>query len=225
MSRPADPHAKIDLLRAAEEVYLEHGLEKARIEDITGRAGRSKGAFYLHFESKEDAFRQIVEAFLARLSGCIDRSNNVFMLADRDPQAFLASCREVDLEVLEFMWQNRGVVQLMLEGGGSSEFGYLIDEFAERSRQNTKQLLRWGVDQGLYRADLDVEVGSLVISGAYDRVVRDLVRQNRKPDLQALVTALQQMLLNGAAGAELREVSIGSIDSRVKNHHQRGKRA
>src|SRR3954454_1276511 len=143
MSRPADPNAKIDLLRAAEEVFIEHGLDKARIEDITARAGRSKGAFYLHFDSKEEAFRQIVETFVARLSACIDSANDAFMTAAGEPNDFLQRCAEIDLEILEFMWQNRGVVQLMLEGGGSADFGYLIDEFAERSRENTKRLLQW----------------------------------------------------------------------------------
>jgi AcrR family transcriptional regulator len=218
MSRPADPNAKIDLLRAAEEVFLEHGLEKARIEDITARAGRSKGAFYLHFESKEEAFRQIVETFVARLSGCIDAANDVHITAAGDPESFLQRCAEIDLEILDFMWQNRGVVQLMLEGGGSIDFNYLIDEFAERSRQNTKRLLAWGAEHGLYRADLDFEVASLVMSGAYDRIVRDLVRRDRKPDLRALVTGLQKMLLVGAASGRVREL----IDSKVRN---RGKRA
>jgi AcrR family transcriptional regulator len=218
MSRPADPNAKIDLLRAAEEVFLEHGLERARIEDITGRAGRSKGAFYLHFESKEEAFRQIVETFVARLSGCIDAANDAHLTAVAEPESFLQRWAEIDLEILEFMWQNRGVVQLMLEGGGSFDFNYLIDEFAERSRENTKRLLEWGAEHGLYRADLDVDVASLVMSGAYDRVVRDLVRRQRKPDLRAVVAELQKMLLVGAAHVRLREV----IDSKVRN---RGKRA
>jgi hypothetical protein len=106
----------------------------------------------------------------------------------------------------------------MLEGGGSFDFNYLIDEFAERSRENTKRLLEWGAEHGLYRADLDVDVASLVMSGAYDRVVRDLVRRQRKPDLRAVVAELQKMLLVGAAHVRLREV----IDSKVRN---RGKRA
>ncbi|MEO8877136.1 MAG: helix-turn-helix domain-containing protein, partial [Polyangiaceae bacterium] len=63
MSRTADPKAKIALLRSAEVVFAERGLTSARIEEITKRAGLSKGAFYLHFESKEVAFRQVVESF------------------------------------------------------------------------------------------------------------------------------------------------------------------
>jgi AcrR family transcriptional regulator len=214
MSRPPDPHAKVDLLRAAEEVFLEHGLEKARIEDITGRAHRSKGAFYLHFKSKEDAFKQIVEGFIARLTTCIHGS--LHQLEKVPLGDFLQTCREIDIEVLDFLWQNRGVCRLMLEGGGSTQFNYMIDEFAERSRQNTKRLLRWGVDKGIYRADIDVEIASLVISGAYDRVARELIPRERKPDLSALVSELQKMLLAGAAAPALREM----VDSKVKNRRR-----
>src|ERR1700679_4273626 len=71
MSRPADRRTKIELLRAAEGVFVEHGLGAAKVEDITARAGVSKGAFYLHFESKEDCFRQIVEGFVAKLATCV----------------------------------------------------------------------------------------------------------------------------------------------------------
>ena len=72
MSRPADRRAKIELLRAAEAVFVEHGLGASKVEDITARASVSKGAFYLHFESKEDCFRQIVEGFVAKLASCLD---------------------------------------------------------------------------------------------------------------------------------------------------------
>src|SRR5580693_286916 len=72
MPRPADRRAKIELLRAAEAVFVEHGLTAAKVEDITARAGVSKGAFYLHFPTKEDCFRQIVEGFLAKLASCLD---------------------------------------------------------------------------------------------------------------------------------------------------------
>ena len=66
MSRTPDLMAPVALLRTAEEVFAEKGLEGARVEEIARRAKVSKGAFYLHFESKEEAFREVVESFLAR---------------------------------------------------------------------------------------------------------------------------------------------------------------
>jgi len=68
MPRTADRRAKIELLLAAEAVFAEHGLAAAKVEDITARARVSKGAFYLHFESKEDCWRQIMEGFIAKLA-------------------------------------------------------------------------------------------------------------------------------------------------------------
>src|SRR5438874_4707043 len=112
MPRPADPTAKIDLLRAAEQVFVEHGVDHAKIEDITGRAGHSKGSFYLHFGSKEDAFRQIVETMLARLAACLDESELLYADSVDDVGEFLEHWRAKDLEMFEFIWANRRVVGL-----------------------------------------------------------------------------------------------------------------
>jgi AcrR family transcriptional regulator len=104
MSRPGDPNAKIDLLRAAEAVFIAHGLEKARVEDITALAGRSKGSFYLHFETKEDVFRQIVETLLARLATCIDEPPPESGGGPVDLAALLERSLQRDVEVFEFLW-------------------------------------------------------------------------------------------------------------------------
>src|SRR5215210_765850 len=95
MPRPADRRAKIDLLRAAEAAFTEHGLAAAKVEDITARAGVSKGAFYLHFESKEDCFRQIIEGFLARLAACIELED----------QAKALTSMSTSLPELRALWQ------------------------------------------------------------------------------------------------------------------------
>lgn len=222
MARPVDPHAKIELLRAAEQVFVEHGLEKARVEEITARAGRSKGSFYLHFESKEEAFQQIVESTLLRLVSfldCMTPRADAHVAPTLEEQ--LAAAIEREIELFEFLWQNRGVMRLMLQGGGGAQFGYLIDEFAERARERCKEMLRDGVARGLHRPDLDIEVASLFISGAYDRLARQLVRLDKKPDLRAWIVGVQRVLLAGIAGPELRAL----FDRPVSEAHARPRRA
>jgi AcrR family transcriptional regulator len=195
MARPSDVHAKIDLLRAAEQVFVESGLEKARVEDITARAGRSKGSFYLHFESKEDAFRQIVESFLARLAAMIDCPPD----PNGDFEAVVETWHEKDVELFEYFWQNRAVAKLLLHGGSSAQFRYMIDAFADRARINCKMLVEIGKERGYYRADVDADVAALVIAGAYDRVVRELVEASKKPNVRAWLGAMQDLLLRGLA--------------------------
>ncbi len=59
------PHQIID---AAIEVFGEHGLAGARLEDIAKRAGLSKGTIYLYFPNKEALFKEMVrETLVARL--------------------------------------------------------------------------------------------------------------------------------------------------------------
>ncbi|MDB4970804.1 MAG: acrR [Myxococcales bacterium] len=213
MPRPADPNAKIDLLRAAEEVFVECGVDHAKIEEITGRAGHSKGSFYLHFGSKEDAFRQIVETMLARLAACLEESEALYAENISDIGEYLEHWRAKDLEMFDFIWGNRRVMRLMLEGGGSSQFGYLIDQFAQRSREQAKRALALGIRQGLYRAELDVEIASMMLAGGYDRVAREIVKQERKPDLAGMLAAVQRFCLVGLAAPTL----AGFIDSQVNN--------
>jgi AcrR family transcriptional regulator len=53
-ARPAE------IVEAALDVFAEKGFAAARLDDIAHRAGVSKGALYLYFETKEDLFRAVV---------------------------------------------------------------------------------------------------------------------------------------------------------------------
>mgnify|MGYP001548581743 FL=1 len=50
------------ILHAALDVFGEHGLAGARLEDIARRAGVSKGTIYLYFPNKEALFREMVRS-------------------------------------------------------------------------------------------------------------------------------------------------------------------
>jgi AcrR family transcriptional regulator len=56
--RPADRPAEI--LAAALEVFAARGFQAARLEEVAKRAGVSKGALYLYFETKAELFRAVV---------------------------------------------------------------------------------------------------------------------------------------------------------------------
>jgi AcrR family transcriptional regulator len=211
MARPHDPNTKIELLRAATAVFVECGLDRARVEDITARAGRSKGSFYLHFSSKEEAFRQIVESTLARLADCIEEAP---LPSDqmRSVEETLGVWVNNDTQVFEFLWQNRRIMALLLAGGSSAHFRYLVDEFAERCQNNARQWIEWGIDQGIYRKDLDIEVCCYMISGAYDRLARQIVQREERPNIREWVSQLQCMFLQGIGSDHACKV----IDSTVK---------
>ena len=59
-----------EILEAALKVFAEKGFAGARMEDIAGRAGVTKGTIYLYFENKEDVFKTLVrDSIGATLAG------------------------------------------------------------------------------------------------------------------------------------------------------------
>jgi AcrR family transcriptional regulator len=96
------------LLDAAEQVFVRDGFEAAQLDEIAATAGRSKGAVYTHFKSKEDLFlalfehrtRTYVESFVASVRKCTTRQQG--MKAFRDFYVGLVKDRTWPILTLEF---------------------------------------------------------------------------------------------------------------------------
>jgi AcrR family transcriptional regulator len=202
MPRPSDPHARARLLDAARTVFSERGLDRAKVEDITSRAQLSKGAFYLHFESKEEAFRELLSGVISELEKMVSDSSEQQLAASPLPAGFaeyLEDCHIRNVAMYEFVWENRAIMAMVLEGGGSASYQHLIEEFALRAQQQTVALIQHGIDVGLYRTDVDLNVAAAFIAGGFDRLARQLVRTHSKPDLDAMLREVQDLFLGGIA--------------------------
>jgi TetR/AcrR family transcriptional regulator, transcriptional repressor for nem operon len=74
-TKPAEQR-RADLLAAGQALFLAKGITATSLEDITHRAGVSKGLFYLYFHSKEDLVlalqEQFSNQFAARIRAAIE---------------------------------------------------------------------------------------------------------------------------------------------------------
>ena len=219
MSRIADPRTKIELLRAAESVFAEHGLSASKVEHITARAGVSKGAFYLHFESKDDCWRQIIEGFVAKLASCIDDPGDAGESLHENATEHLARWHRHDLEIFEFCWLNRAILKMVLAGGGGVPYAYLIDELAARMAETSEAWLRQAMSAGVYREDLEPRVVAALISGAYERLVRELIGLPKRPDIAAWSHQALSLFTCGLLTEEARRVLDREVstDARRRN--------
>ncbi|HEY0777760.1 MAG TPA: TetR/AcrR family transcriptional regulator [Gemmatirosa sp.] len=87
------PH---QILEAALEIFGEHGLVGARLEDIARRAGIAKGTIYLYFPNKEALFREVIRQTV------IDRLDRLAVDLSADPDASAA----VQLDACMAQWWN-----------------------------------------------------------------------------------------------------------------------
>lgn len=202
MSRTPDLHAKISLLRAAEDVFAQKGLALAKVEEISRRAGLSKGAFYLHFDSKEDAFKEVVESFLARCAAIFRAPEDAGVGALPDgPAEMLAYSLDRDEHAFEFLWQNRHIITIIERCNGPHE--YLLDTYLEVIRQNTGAWCDAWRQRGLFRADLDTGLAAILLVGAYRGLVRKLIASAVRPPIRAWLAEAQDLFVRGLGSAKL----------------------
>lgn len=192
-------------------MFSDRGLSAAKVEDITTRAGVSKGAFYLHFESKEDCFRQIVEGVLARLATAAKSANHNQIQSPEDIPSLLENRLHESIELFEFCWQNRGIMKMILDGGGGSPYAYLIDEFAAGIVAHHEAWISQAASRGLYRSDIDPAIVARLISGTYERLIRELIKQAKRPDIETWARQAQDLITRGLFAPNVRTI----VDQKV----------
>lgn len=196
MSRPADPLAKPKLLLAAREEFARAGMSEARVEDIARRAGLSKGSFYLHFKSKEEVFRALLDHFLVEVSRyseqCRPKLENARTV--EDVRLFF---RAQDAQMLEFLWSNRDILGVFYQAGASPQYQHILNAFLDAQANVAIAQIRELQVRGLYRAALDPEVVGHCVVGIYHNLTRQLVASRSKPDLERIAESIVTLILFG----------------------------
>lgn len=215
MARPRDPLARSALIAAARREFVRSGLQKARIEDITGASGLSKGAFYLHFESKEALFRGLVDELETQFERL--RSAREFayielmsrgMPGRGNPAPFLTELRELegsgDLKVLELLWEWRDVADVLLRGSQGTEFETVMWTLLDRESERVESTCRVMQRAGMLRDDVPPELLGSMMVGTYLLMVRRMVKLTAKPDFEPWVNTLHLLIGEGATSPSLR---------------------
>ncbi|HEX6524035.1 MAG TPA: TetR/AcrR family transcriptional regulator [Streptosporangiaceae bacterium] len=155
--RPRSEQAEQAIIDAALELFGERGVDGVCVEAVAARAGVGKATIYRRWSSKEDLL-------LAAL-GSLKRPL---------PQPRGVSVREDLIELLESMVGDandpRYVRQFAMLHGEAEAYPRLMARYAETvvepRREVVRSVLRRGVTTGELRADLDVEIGLLALTGA-----------------------------------------------------------
>jgi AcrR family transcriptional regulator len=111
------------MLRAARDVFTEHGFAEANVADVVRRAGSSVGSLYHHFGGKTELFLALwEEAQAAHEEGAATAVAKAREAGETDPlELFVAGARAF----LEVAWEHRDLVRLFMDGDGPPGFELL----------------------------------------------------------------------------------------------------
>ncbi|MCI0573381.1 MAG: TetR/AcrR family transcriptional regulator [Myxococcaceae bacterium] len=219
MARPADPHARFALTSAARAEFVKRGIRGARIEDITAACGLSKGAFYLHFDSKEALFRDVVTALTGELERLTEerirlveglfrdlaRSRSRLSAADQAERVERVFCLEVEADerLLELFWDNRDVIEVLISGCQGTEFEGQFWRMVDREVHRVGHNMECLQGLGACRPDVPPELFGSLLVGAYVVVAKQLGKAKAKPDLAAWARSLHRLIHEGASPGHL----------------------
>jgi AcrR family transcriptional regulator len=151
---PASATRREELLGIAAGLFAAKGFTNTTVRDIADAAGILSGSLYHHFDSKESMVDEILRTFQEELFGQYD----AILASDADPLAKLERAVLVSFDAIDqhhdevAIFQNDAAYLLTFE-----RFAYL----GERNRQSREvwlTLLQNGIDAGVLRADLDIEL-------------------------------------------------------------------
>ena len=148
------------LIDSALRLFGEKGYAVTSVQEITTGAGVTKGAFYHHFESKEDLLRLIHDEFidyqLAILRMSLDAEEPPDVRLRELLKSLLASTTKYIANVTVFYQERRHLTgaQYKAMKRKRDEFDRLFLEVIQR-----------GVDERVFRADLDPRIVGLGILG------------------------------------------------------------
>ena len=161
-----DLRAKI--LKTASELFFKFGIRSVSIDDICNELHISKKTFYTVFKQKDELVVELLDAILHK------KEKDYRIVIDQE-------CNVLDMLVQNFKKMRGHSIEKHLA------FGYDLEKFypelwhthlvkmKELDQTYTAQMLQKGIEQGMYREDLNVEATSVFVSNVVPDTLKELM--------------------------------------------------
>jgi TetR/AcrR family fatty acid metabolism transcriptional regulator len=180
------------ILRAAVDVFAEHGYFNARVAQIAKAAGVADGTIYLYFEGKEDLlitiFREHTRGYLVTLE---ERMAGVELAEDR--------LRCAVRHHLETLGRDRSLaVVSQVELRHSLKFMSLFSQQEVADYLNViRKIVEHGQELGAFRRSVHPQLAAKAIFGVLDEMVTSWILSDKDYDLAAHSEQVADLILTG----------------------------
>ena len=158
---------KKQILECSMEIFSKKGYYETHVEEIIKKAKVGKGTFYRYFKNKENLFHSLLLKFLD------DWEDSVFInpskLRNNNIDDFF---RLLIKQSFIFFEQNEYLCNICLRivPGLSEVFEPFLEKYENRILSYIIRYLKVGMKLGHLRSDLNIEIVSNIIAGAFFRI-------------------------------------------------------
>lgn len=180
------------IIDAAVRVIAKHGYHNAQVSRIAKEAKVADGTIYLYFENKDDI---LISLFNEKMGQFIEACR------ERIQQAQTA-----DQKIYEIISNHLGlmagdpdmaiVTQIELRQS-NPEVNQGIGSVLKKYFNLIEDVIREGMEVGIFREDLDIRMARVMIFGTIDQAATSWIMKQFKFDLISLVDPIHNLFLNG----------------------------
>ncbi|HTP00050.1 MAG TPA: TetR/AcrR family transcriptional regulator [Anaerolineales bacterium] len=158
------------LLDAALKEFAIHGYEATRVEDICAAADVSKGAFYHHFESKQELFLSLMNSWMQAIDEGLRE-----LYKPTVPETLVAMT-DIVPDILTAAWQQLPMLmEFWLQASRDQEVWEASIEPYRHFRKFFTGLVEQGIREGTLRSDDPETAGMLILSMTVGMLLQALV--------------------------------------------------
>ena len=178
---------KRSILQAAAEVFAERGYRLSSVSDIVQRAEVARGTFYLYFDSKRDAFLQLVQTYFEDIAAILWDNHAVLEKALREGEDFLGAWRRNISSILDYHRRNPHLASIIYREalGRDEDFSERAEELSRLARRIYREEFRMMEDRGLIRP-CDLELVTSMAVGSVVYVILEHLVQSKGADVEAM---------------------------------------
>jgi TetR/AcrR family transcriptional regulator len=163
------------ILKAAEQLILVKGFANTTIDDIAVKADVSKGAVYLHYQTKDDIYFSIVVKALETM-------RDMFLEAANEKEAGLEKFRAIGYSFYEYTIKFPEYSNILYDANSPKPCHSLTSE--ERCQSLNDEIgrimiesIKTGMKDGSIRSDVDPIATTIIISSSLQGLLRTLIAE------------------------------------------------
>jgi len=188
---------KCHIIKTAGDLFFRLGIRSVSIDDICRELGMSKKTFYVYFASKDELIDQMLQANI----DYIDTKMNS-LLEQRDFRNLVkAFIKHQEAEKNDV----RRVPQLVydLKKYYPRQFADFQVKCFESQKSHIMQYLQLGVEQGLVRANLNIELTAILFAKIHSDAIRDFeVIEAHNHNMHQLAHTAMDVFVRGVLSEE-----------------------
>ena len=158
---------KCNIIKKAGEMFFRLGIRSVSIDDICRELGISKKTFYVYFESKDELVAQLLHSNVLYIAGKMEE-----LLQMKDFRKLVARfLRHQEVEKNDV----RRVPQLVydLKKYYPRQFADFQTECFRTQKEYIARYLELGMQEGLVRANLNIELTAVLMAKIHSDAIRD----------------------------------------------------